>query len=236
MLAVIADDTRVHGTNMKKNTATVRATGIASVWTTVTGAARRRSGWTLAAGAVLWLACVSAGLAGLAVHANTSATLGTVAARWPRGAGITPDDRVPTLLVFAHPQCACTRATLGELAILMARAQGRVRAHVVMYQPAVLPAGWRETGLEHAATAIPGVQVHADPEGAKSEVFGVFASGHTLVYSPAGTLLFSGGITGARGHSGDNPGRSAIAALLRGSPLPLSRTRIFGCALRHVKV
>ena len=205
------------------------------MWTWLLGVLRRHRGWSLAAGAVIWVACAGAGLARLSVHANTPAAAAPVAARWPAGVRIAPDDRVPTLLVFAHPQCPCTRATLGELAVLTARAQGRVRAHVLMYEPAALPAAWRETGLGDTATAIPGVQVHADPDGLTSEAFGVVASGHTLVYSPAGTLLFSGGITAARGHSGDNPGRSAIAALLGGSPLPLARTRVFGCALRNGK-
>ena len=41
-------------------------------------------------------------------------------------------------------------------------------------------------------------------------------SGQVVVYDAKGALLFSGGITAARGHMGDNAGRDRITALLRG--------------------
>jgi hypothetical protein len=40
-----------------------------------------------------------------------------------------------------------------------------------------------------------------------------------------GCLLFSGGITAARRHAGDNAGESAIVALLN------NQTLVFGCSL-----
>jgi hypothetical protein len=57
------------------------------------------------------------------------------------------------------------------------------------------------------------------------------------LYGPGGDLLFSGGITAARGHSGDNCGRSTIISLLteetanapvRAGP---AQTFVFGCPL-----
>jgi hypothetical protein len=55
-------------------------------------------------------------------------------------------------------------------------------------------------------------------------------------------LLFSGGITAARGHAGDNAGRSELVSLLNGGPVApaatLNRggsardaTSVFGCPL-----
>ena len=66
--------------------------------------------------------------------------------------------------------------------------------------------------------------------------FGTFTSGQTLLYDSAGRLLFKGGITAYRGHSGDNEGRSLITALLRGDApaqikLPVAMP-VFGCSLR----
>jgi hypothetical protein len=45
-------------------------------------------------------------------------------------------------------------------------------------------------------------------------LFGAATWGQTMVYGRDGRLLFSGGITAARGHYGDNAGTQAIAALL----------------------
>jgi hypothetical protein len=53
-----------------------------------------------------------------------------------------------------------------------------------------------------------------------------------MLYDARGALLFSGGITGARAHAGDNPGRSALVALLnRQSGTHASTTNVFGCSL-----
>ena len=57
-----------------------------------------------------------------------------------------------------------------------------------------------------------------DDDGAEARRFGAETSGQTLLYDEHGALLFSGGITGARGHAGDNAGRASLVALLnRGS-------------------
>lgn len=45
-------------------------------------------------------------------------------------------------------------------------------------------------------------------------------------------MQFSGGITSARAHAGENAGRSAVVALVTGAALPApARTSVFGCPL-----
>jgi hypothetical protein len=56
-------------------------------------------------------------------------------------------------------------------------------------------------------------------------------SGQTFLYDARGTLLFSGGITGARGHAGDNAGRASIVALLNRAGAATTSTNVFGCSL-----
>lgn len=53
----------------------------------------------------------------------------------------------------------------------------------------------------------------------------------SMLYGADGRLLFSGGITGSRGHSGDNEGRRAIVSLLTGEGAYKSDTPVFGCSL-----
>ena len=49
--------------------------------------------------------------------------------------------------------------------------------------------------------------------------------------APSGELLFSGGITGSRGHAGQNSGEDAVIALVNGHSLPLTHSHVFGCDL-----
>jgi hypothetical protein len=101
-----------------------------------------------------------------------------------------------------------------------------------MYQPEAESAAWAETDLAIRARSLPGVTVRSDPKGRESERFGISVSGHTAVYSPDGRLLFSGGITAARGHMGDNAGRAAIRSLLVNREPAASRTPVFGCSIQ----
>jgi hypothetical protein len=82
-----------------------------------------------------------------------------------------------------------------------------------------------------SAAAIPGVHVISDERGAQARMFGALVSGQTLLYSATGSLLFSGGITGARGHEGDNPGRTVLTSMLTGQRADTVHTPVFGCYL-----
>jgi len=184
-----------------------------------------------AAGIALW--CVAAG-AGLAVLADYSLKPGEASSpppAWPGALFDRAQDR-PTLVMLAHPQCPCTRASIGELARLMAQAGVPLRAHVVFHRPGGFPEGWERTDLWWSAASIPGVEVWTDAGGVETARFGAITSGQVLLYDAAGSLLFSGGITPGRGHAGDNTGRQALRDLLRGKPGPPVRHAVFGCALR----
>jgi hypothetical protein len=121
-------------------------------------------------------------------------------------------------------------ATLGELERIMARAHGHLTAHILFIQPAGHPSEWSQTSLWRRAAAIPNATVEADPAGVEAEQFNAQTAGDTLVYATDGRLLFQGGITISRGHSGDNPGRDAILAALNGNSNG-KRNPVFGCSL-----
>ena len=154
--------------------------------------------------------------------------------RWPAQSSVTRKAGQPTLVLLAHPKCPCTRATVSELAKLMTDCQGKVLATVLVVRPPGMPADWEKTDLWFSAAAIPGVTVIVDDEGREAQCFGAATSGQALLYSAAGTLLFSGGITESRGHAGDNAGRSAITALVLHPTTKLSlaaHTPVYGCPL-----
>ena len=65
---------------------------------------------------------------------------------------------------------------------------------------------------------------------AQARRFGVETSGQTLLYA-GGSLAFSGGITGSRGHAGTNAGETALIALLTRGDADRRGTSVFGCPL-----
>jgi len=187
--------------------------------------------WLIALG-ILWVSGVSVGLWMLADYESTPGAAAVAPGRWPVDSRI---ERVPgraTLIMLAHPHCPCTRASVGELALLMARAQGLVSAYVLFLAPKGFADDWHQTDLWDSATAIPDVQAMEDDDGQEALRFHAATSGQTLLYDAEGGLMFSGGITDARGHSGDNTGRQAILSLLTTGVADQTQTPVFGCAMR----
>jgi hypothetical protein len=131
----------------------------------------------------------------------------------------------------AHPQCTCTRASLDELAEILAHATTHPTTYVLFLKPAASDASWEQTDLLKRASALPGVRVIRDDDGVEAKRFGVETSGQTLLYDSRGTLQFSGGITGSRGHAGENAGELALVSLLSHNTADLKTSSVFGCPL-----
>jgi hypothetical protein len=177
-----------------------------------------------------WLVAVAAGAWGVGAYAGRPGASGNAPSRWPASRLVEPSRRGLTLVLFVHPRCPCTRATIAELARLMARCQGSLAAMVLFFRPAD-SSPWERTSLWEQAAAIPGVSVAWDDGGEEAARFGARTSGQAFVYDVAGALRFSGGITAARGHEGDNPGRDAVVALAIGDAPARATTPVFGCPL-----
>jgi hypothetical protein len=179
----------------------------------------------------LWLVAIGAGTVVILDYQNTSGSVGVTPEYWPSGTQITFDRNHDTLIMFAHPQCPCTSASMEELNRLLAQCNGRVAAHVFFFKPSNLPHDWTQTSLWRSAAAIPGVTVQEDIDDALARKFGAETSGYVLLYDTRGRLLFRGGITGSRGHDGDNAGESAIVSLVTGQNTNLRQTPVYGCSL-----
>jgi hypothetical protein len=182
-----------------------------------------------------WLGIVITGTIFMVAYSSTPGESGTPPTHWPEASSIRLDRQHPTLVMFLHPHCPCSRATVSELALLMANCDGRINAHVFFLQPAEMPADWHETDTWRETKRIPGVLVHQDDDGREARLFNAETSGDTALYDPHGNLLFHGGITIARGHSGDNPGRDAIQDLIFGKTTLQTNTPAFGCSLFECK-
>ncbi|MCE9527326.1 MAG: hypothetical protein K8R36_14865 [Planctomycetales bacterium] len=153
------------------------------------------------------------------------------AAVWPADTKLHRQSGSQTLVLFAHPHCPCTRATLRELERLAAQASGTLDIRVAFVQPSGTSADWAHTDLWQAAAAIPGVTVVLDHHGLEAHRFGARTSGETFLYDSTGRLVFQGGITPARGHEGESAGKSAIACWVTGHSAE-ANSPVFGCPLR----
>jgi hypothetical protein len=136
-----------------------------------------------------------------------------------------------TLLLFAHPHCPCTRATLEQLNSLIARSPRRTPLRVLFERPEGCPEGWERTAIWRQVGEIPGAELSVDPEGKEARRFGVTTSGHVLLYDSAGRRLYSGGITSARGQAGENAASAALGRALRDGRAAGREFPVFGCAL-----
>lgn len=134
-----------------------------------------------------------------------------------------------TVLVFLDPNCPCSRATMAELSRAAAQIRIPVAYRVYFVVPDAADRSWTESSLYTQAALLPGVAIESDT-GAMKDRHGVRTSGQILAYRADGSLAFQGGVTGSRGHEGDNSGRTRlVAALNNGGPTMVAP--VYGCSL-----
>lgn len=182
---------------------------------------------------VLWAGAVVGGSAIQWRYANAPGPREATPEHWPQTQGVTREPTGFTLVMFAHPKCPCTRASLEVLGALLERTGGSFSARVLLWVPDTADSGWHEGELWRRAREMPGVQVHADVRGEEARRFGALTSGHTVVYDPEGRLVFSGGLTATRGHPEEGAGARTLLALARSRSPERSRTEVYGCGLRE---
>jgi hypothetical protein len=197
---------------------------------------RRSKIQVLVLGSVIaWLAFAGLGVFAMHRYESTAGAAAVAPMDWPGAASHRLDSDRFTLVIFLHPRCPCSRATVEELSELIARAAksgGRLAVTVWMNRPEGAGEGWEHTDLWQRASAIPGVRVVTDACGAEARRFGAATSGQAMLYDPTGKLLFSGGITGARGHSGENAGFDAVLQRFQvPDAMPTTQTPVYGCEL-----
>ncbi|MBS0205697.1 MAG: RedB protein [Planctomycetes bacterium] len=188
------------------------------------------SAWPLVT--ALWVCGVVLGTAQLIDFSSAPGRKQSTPQSWPVTTEITRSTSRATLVMFVHPRCACSLASLHELARLAAVSHDRIDFKVLFVEPPGAGPDWHRSALWDQAQTIPRLSVGTDRGGVLATRFGVTTSGHCFVYDVAGDLVFSGGITAGRGHEGDSPGQSMIRSLT-GQPATdrLNECATFGCPL-----
>jgi hypothetical protein len=177
---------------------------------------------------LLWGLSSGLGFVLLAAYHGRPGRAGSPPDHWPSGTKVPLDKTLPTLLIFVHPRCPCSSASLAELAEVASRCRGRIAAHLLSFQPDGSDVGWHPPRVGSGAS-LPGITRWADRGGREAVRFGVETSGHVLLFEPSGRRLFSGGITISRGHQGGNPGLDELIATILGGPAGAGTSPVFGC-------
>lgn len=176
---------------------------------------------------------IAIGISGTALlrFAGTAGATGTAATQWPVTSGLPQPRELPALVMFLHPHCPCSRASVANLARLAARLANRVRITVVLVAPPGVNESWVHGSLHDAVQEVPTVTIRIDRNGREARLFGALTSGQTYLYTGGGDCAFAGGITPLRGHEGDNPGIDAILSLALTGSSDTSTWPVTGCPL-----
>ena len=179
--------------------------------------------------AALWLCLCALGLSAVWLHAGAPSALGAPTPAAPAGGSLDLASDRPTLVMYAHPRCPCTRASAAQIARLQAKFPDAFALRFVLFEPRGADGSWRGTSLERLLASLPGAKVIRDVDGELTRRAGAETSGLVALYSVEGKTLFWGGVTPSRGHEGASDGIDAIETILRGEGAPTVRPPVYGC-------
>lgn len=181
---------------------------------------------------MFWILAITAWSFTTANYELAAGTGANPPSRWPMSSRIQLATDRTTLIMVAHPQCPCTHASVAELSRLMHTNSNKIKAFILFFEPKTRPADWQtRTSLRDEAEKIPGVTVLDDIDMKEAKQFQAATSGQIFAYSSEGELLFSGGITAARGQIGDSQASRSLASILETKPSVARTALVFGCPL-----
>ncbi|HLO97235.1 MAG TPA: hypothetical protein VK171_01460 [Fimbriimonas sp.] len=139
--------------------------------------------------------------------------------------------RTNTLLVFAHPKCPCTVATLKCLEELH-QVHPEIQVELALVIPPNSPKLFEDGPSSEWQASHRWAKRTIDRNGTLAKSLGAIASGHTFLFEEKGDVVFAGGITRARGVVGESTALRDLITCINGKQsFGLSRHDVFGCSL-----
>ncbi len=180
--------------------------------------------------AVAWLAALSGGFLCLVNYSTKPAKNIDQLDCWPETTALAFGQGEYTLVMFVHPRCPCTKASLNQLERVIDRVgKDRVDLKIVVFRPAGKTADWSDTHLRKKAEQLT-ANVFDDLDAQEAKKFEVNTSGYLLCFNKEKQRIFGGGITGSRGHEGENRGADSIVCIMNRKPAE-QRFPVFGCQI-----
>jgi hypothetical protein len=149
--------------------------------------------------------------------------------RWPATSQVKLAKAQRTLLVFLHPKCSCSRASISQLQNLQKRLPGKFHTELVLWQPLNPSPSWNQLYRTDMGE-LTGTQVITDPGGRAAALFDVHTSGYVLLYGAGGDLQYAGGLTLARAFDLEGPGIVAMEQIMAGSKTTAAHRPVYGCS------
>lgn len=181
--------------------------------------------------AVLWTCAMVCGWIALNRYTYTAEAVAAAPSDWPMDAGLTRTRDRSNLVMFLHPGCPCSRATLTELDRLRSRIGDDCHIQLVMVLSREHGDEWQETPLQRQAAELKDIHLTQDWDGRIAGTFSAGTSGETYLYSPQGKLLFHGGLTMGRGHEGPASGQDQIFDAIHSLTPQFPSNKVYGCRL-----
>ena len=158
-----------------------------------------------------------------------------VVASWPSASKIKRTHDSEHLLLFIHPKCVCSHATIDQLKQVLPLSPNDCQFSVAVYCPDGKSQSWLETRLADTIADLKPDEIRLAVDGYEAQQFGVTTSGHLLHFDNNGSLKFSGGITSSRGHRGDCIALKSLKKTLSRKSVHHSQLvtfPVFGCTIR----
>ena len=149
--------------------------------TTADAGPTRRSRLLSALLIMVWMVVACTGLLALFSYQHRAGVVGNPPARWPSSSRLHRTSGRATLVIFLHPRCPCSRASIEELDRLLAHVDGLVTVDAVFLKPQGVSGDWEVTDLWRRAGSIPHVHLTRDDEGIEAGVFDAATSGQVVL-------------------------------------------------------
>ena len=195
--------------------------------------AKRLSG-PLAIALAAWFTVALAGWYGVtAFGLERAAEDSKSPAHWPAASTIARMNERLTLVLFLHPQCPCSQATIAELELLSELVPPALQPDVCVVASFPRSGGesWNFSPLLARAARLPHTRGLVDPGGLEAALFDARVSGAVMLFDATGRRLYNGGVTMARGHEGLSTGLRSVAALLVDRHAQVKSIPPFGCRI-----
>ena len=196
--------------------------------------------WATRAVIVVWLSALAVGWCMLeSFNQSVNEPLHNgLADSWPAHAAVARTPGRQMLLLFLHPKCPCSRASvreLGQLFTELGSASDSCREFpeliVVATVPEAADESWTQTETLSAALTFPNARLYIDRAGVEAAKFGATTSGLVMLFDQMGNRLYGGGVTVARAHEGANAGCDVLLLILCGDRSSSPTMPVFGCRL-----
>jgi hypothetical protein len=162
----------------------------------------------------------------LMLYSGSPGKSSTILGAWPSSSKLSRPKH-DHIVMFIHPGCSCSKASVSELSRLMSKASD-LTVQVVVMKSAKLEKLFDKNPLIEAVKKIPRTKIIYDQDGIEANLFHAETSGLTNLYNKKAELVFTGGLTMARGHEGGSEGKDAILSYLQGQQAKKS-SLVFGC-------